>query len=348
MTQVNRSVLVTGGTGLVGSHLLFELTSDGKRPKALFRTDGRRDFTRRVFNYYSDKADELFQSIEWVKADILDFNSVADAARASDQVYHCAATVSFDSSQNESVIRNNTLGTANIVKACLQSTRIKLCHVSSTAALGSTGKGVLTDETNIWADTTRNSAYAVSKYLSEQEVWKGINQDLCAVIVNPSIIFGPGDWRKGSSSYFSNIARGLAFYTRGVTGYVDVRDVVKSMMMLMESPIKGERFIISSENLSFQEVFNMIAKSIGAKKPFIPVPKALSYPALLAVRLSGFITGKKSAITSEIMRAAYSRIYFDNSKIIRTTGISFIPICKSIEDTVMHYKSDLRLRPPKL
>lgn len=341
MSHDSGSILVTGGTGLLGSHLLYSLIIGGERPRAIFRKTSNKDFVRKVFGYYSENPDELYSCIEWREADMFDSGSVSQVVKGCSQVYHCAAAVSFDSSQNETVIRNNSTVTSNIVRACLEAGKTKLCHVSSTAAIGADDGDDIADENHIWVDSARNSAYGVSKHLSELEVWNGISQGLDAVIVNPSVIFGPGDWSKGSSSFFSNIAQGMPFYTSGVTGYVDVRDVVKSMMALMNSNITGERFIISSENLSYHDVFMMIATCLGAKKPFIAVPKVLSKPALMGARLSSFITGKKSAISSENMRAAFSKVYFDNSKIIKATGISFIPVKQSVEDTVRHFRSDM-------
>jgi len=346
MTMLNntKSILVTGGTGLVGSHLLYSLIMNGERPRAIFRKTSNRDFVTKVFGYYSEKPEDLYNCIEWIEADILDAESVLRAVKSCNQVYHCAAAVTFDSSQNEIIISNNTKGTANIVRASLETGGVKLCHVSSTAAIGAVDGNGVTNEHHSWTDSERNSAYAISKHLSEHEVWTGIKQGLNAVIVNPAVIFGPGDWSKGSSSFFSNIAKGMPFYTGGITGYVDVRDVVQSMITLMESTIKGERFILCSENLSYHDVFLMIAESLGARKPFIPVPRGISFAVLSGTRLLDFFTGKKSAITSENMRAAYSKVYFDNSKIIRATGISYIPVKQSIEDTVKHYKNDLKLK----
>jgi len=338
MSQNTKSILVTGGTGLVGSHLLYSLIINGEKPKAIFRKTSNRDFVTKVFGYYSEKPEDLYNCIEWIEADILDVESVSRAVKGCDQVYHCAAVVTFDSSLNETIIRNNALGAANIVRACLETGGVKLCHVSSTAAIGAIDGNGITSENHPWTDSERNSAYAISKHLSEQEVWNGIKQGLDAVIVNPAVIFGPGDWSKGSSSFFSNIAKGMPFYTGGITGYVDVRDVVQSMITLMDSTITGERFILCSENLSYHDVFMMIATCLGAKKPFLPVPKWISFPVLLFTRLLALFTGKKSAITSENMRAAYSKVYFDNSKIIKATGISFISVRQSIEDTVRHFR----------
>ena len=329
----NKTIFVTGGTGLLGSHLLFTLASEGKKIKALHRKNSNRDFVRRVFSYYTSSPDELFRSIEWAESDMCDYNSLRRAVQGSEIVYHCAGSVSFESSRSQEVLINNTTGTANIVKASIETGIEKLCHVSSTSALGAAGNGKLVNESNQWNDSDYHSTYAISKYRSESEVWEGIKQGLCAVIVNPSVIFGPGDWYKGSSLFFSRIAKGMPFCTAGVTGYVDVRDVVTSMIRLTNSPISNERFIVSSQNLSFREVFSMIADSLAVRKPFVSVPELLSLP------LSGFLAliplhiRNRISVTPETLHAAFSKVLLDNTKIRAATNISFIPISKSIEDT---------------
>jgi dihydroflavonol-4-reductase len=340
--QRKKSILVTGGTGLVGSHLLYSLTSGGDQPRAIFRKTSNRDFVRKVFGYYYDNSEELYESIEWIEADLLDKDDILNAIKGCDQVYHCAAIVSFESSQKEEMIRNNISGTSNIVSSCLESGNVKLCHVSSTAALGADNGRILINENHVWVDSNHRSSYAVSKHLSEELVRSSMKQGLNAVIVNPSVIFGPGDWSKGSSSLFSKIDRGMPFYTSGVTGYVDVRDVVKSMIILMNGPVKGERFIISSENLSFHEVFNLISKTLGVYKPFIPIPKLMLYPAMALIHISGSVAGKKSAINPDILRAAHSKIYFDNNKIIKSTGMRFMPVKTSVEDVVKIYIKEIK------
>jgi len=336
--------MVTGGTGLVGSHLLFSLASSGEKPKAIYRKTSNLDFVRRIFGYYSENAEDLFKKIEWIEADILAEDDIIRAVKGCSQVYHCAAIVSFDSSRNDEVIRNNTSGTTNIVRSCLGSGDIKLCHVSSTAALGASDGGVMVNEDNIWDDTSIRSSYALSKHLSEEVVWNGIRQGLKAVIVNPSVILGPGDWSKGSSSLISAVDRGMLFYTNGVTGYVDIRDVVTSMMTLMNSPVSGERFIVSSENLSYYDLFRMISNNLVTGRPFIPMPKAMLYPALVFLKILSLISGKRSAVTSGILNAAFSKVSFDNSRIIRTTGIKFRPVNESLKDIAIIYNREKHIK----
>ncbi len=329
----NKTIFVTGGTGLLGSHLLFTLASEGRKIKALHRKNSNRDFVRRVFSYYTSSPDELFRSIEWVESDMCDYNSLRRSVQGAEIVYHCAGSVSFESSRSQEVIKNNTAGTANIVRASIETGIEKLCHVSSTSALGATGNGKLVNESHQWNDSDFHSAYAISKYRSESEVWEGTKRGLCAVIVNPSVIFGPGDWDKGSLLFFSRIANGMPFCTTGITGYVDVRDVVTSMIALTNSSASNERFIVSSENLSFREVFSMIADSLAVRKPLVSVPELLSLP------MSGFLAlipsriRNRISITPETLHAAFSKVLLDNTKIRAATNITFIPIRKSVEDT---------------
>ena len=340
MILEQKTVFVTGGTGLLGSHLLFSLASGGRKIIALRRQNSNLDFVRKVFGYYSDKPADLFKSIEWVESDLRNSDFLKKTIKGSDQVYHCAAVVSFENSRKEEIIKTNTLVTSNIVKACLELGIGKLCHVSSTAALGAAKNKIIVSEDHHWDDSDIHSAYSVSKHLSEVEVWEGIKHGLSAVIVNPSVIFGPGNWNAGSSMFFSKIAKGMPFYTSGVTGYVDVRDVVKSMVLLMNSPVSNERFIISAENLSYKQVFWMIADSMGVRKPYIPIPELASYPVSGILKIMSLIRPGKSAITPETLHSAFSKVYLDNKKIREATGISFIPISQSVADTSRIYRAE--------
>jgi dihydroflavonol-4-reductase len=338
--MTDRTIFVTGGTGLVGSHLLFKLISGGEKVKAVYRKSSNPDITKKIFSYYSVKGDELFNSIEWIECDICEYEVLRKAMENTSRVYHCAASVSFETGLADSIIKNNVEGTANVVRSCIENKTDKLCHVSSIAAIGASDNEVAADENQVWNNSEPHSPYAISKYLSEAEVWRGIKGGLNAVIVNPSVILGPGNWNRGSSQYFSNISRGMLFYTNGVTGYVDVNDVADSMIRLMNSEINGERFIISSENLSFRDIFTIIAKSLGVRKPFIYVPKAISYPAISILQLISAMTGKRSPVTTETIKSAYSKVFFDNSKIIKATGMKFITIAESVATTSAKFKSE--------
>ncbi len=316
---------------MLGSHLLYFLAERGNNIKAIYRKKYKLDLVKKVFTCYSDKSTDLFNEIEWIESDAADINLLIKAIAGSHHVYHCAATVSFDNSNRKELINNNILIASNIVNTCIECGVEKLCHVSSTSALGAASGDEMVNESSPWNDSVYHNAYSTSKYLSESEVWDGIKRGLKAVIVNPSVILAPGDWNNGSPKFFKKIAEGMFFYTNGVTGYVDVQDVVKSMITLMNSPVTGERFIISSENLSFREFFTMIAQSLNVRKPFIPVPEILAPPVTGILKIISKISGKEGTITPDIIHAAFSKVFFNNRKIKEATGITFIPINESVK-----------------
>lgn len=315
-------ILITGATGLLGSHLLYTLAASGESLRATYRSVSNLDEVKNVFSYYTDRPDEVFQKIEWTEADLMFPELLDEVFEDVDKVYHAAAYVSFDPRDRKQLVNDNRRVTANIVNACLEKENIRLLHVSSTSAIGASQNGDPVDESMIWKPDKHNSGYSISKFLSEMEVWRGIEEGLDAIIVNPSIIFGPGFWYKGSSSMFTNIQKGLKYYTDGVTGFVGVEDVVKSMIALMNRNISGERFIISSENLSYKKVFTMIAEEMNKKPPHI---KANPFLAGLAWRLDAFRSwfGIPRVITRETVRAGSNMTYFSNEKIKNEIGIEF-------------------------
>lgn len=320
-------ILVTGGTGLVGSHLLYKLIEQGETPCATYRNTKSLQKIQRVFAYYSDEP--LLEKIKWIKADILDYHSVMDALDNIDKVFHTAAIVSFQSSDKQSLVKTNVEGTANIVNACVEKKIKKLVHVSSIGALGRAGSdGVVTEE-NHW-NGKKSSAYSTSKYLSEMEVWRAVAEGLDAVIINPSIILGPGDWNTGSSKLFNSVYGGLKFYTTGTNGFVDVNDVAEIMIKLMNSDIVGERFIVNSENINYKDLFLWMADALNVSRPKYRAGKNLSEVVWRLLAIKTIITGKRSSITRETAETANQLYYYSNNKIVETIGHKFIPVKESV------------------
>ena len=326
-------ILVTGGTGLVGSHLLLQLVQDHDKIRAIRRSTSNIEHVRHIFSLYKEDAEKLFEKIEWIEADMEDIESLQNAFAGIRFVYHCAATVSFDPWERYEMIRNNVEGTANLVNVSLENKIEKLCYVSSTASLGSAPEGDFITENMIWNSSKSRSSYSISKFKSEMEVWRGIAEGLKAVIVNPSIIIGPGDWERSSSRLFMVVWKGMKYYTDGVTGYVDIRDVVTAMIRLMEADVAGERFTVSSENLSYMQVLKMIAERLGKKPPTLRASPFLISIAWKLDWLNQLITGKKRTITREAVLASCQKSYFSNKKIKKATGLEFKAILDSIEDT---------------
>lgn len=333
-------ILVTGGTGLLGAHLLYELVRNNKEVTAIRRSEKNMPEVRRVFSYYSGQPGSLLEKVHWVSADMLNYHDVMEVMEGIDQVYHCAAIVSFDPAKRREMIRSNTEGTAHLVNAAIEHGVKKFLHVSSTAAVGRPVGDGLADESMIWTESRANTGYSVSKFRSEMEVWRGMQEGLNAVIVNPSIILGPGCWDHGSSSIFTKIDQGMKFFSYGMTGYVGVWDVIKAMTMLMESDRAGERFLVTAENLTYKEVFDMVADALGKSKPNI---EGTLFMTELAWRLDWF----KSKImrlgnhtfTKERVRASRNVTRFDNNKIKKALGMEFEPIDQVIKKVAESYRA---------
>lgn len=333
-------ISLTGATGLLGSRLLFDLLSSGEEKiRALKRESGNIETVRKIFSYYTDKPDDLFKRIEWIDFDILDIDSVTESLKGTSKLYHVAAIVSFSPKDRVKMIKDNVLGAENIVNACLELNIEKLCHVSSTSAIGNAPEGEFSDEKLVWRPDKMNTAYSISKFHSEMEVWRGIEEGLKAVIVNPSIILGPGFWDKGSSLMFNTVYKGLRFYTEGVSGFVSLKDVSDCMIKLMDSDIYGERFIISAENLSYKEVLDNIARSLNVKPPSIEAGPVLTRMAVFADSLRSIFTGKR-IISKEAAFSSIKKVYFSNEKIKKAIGKEFESINETIKFTGERFLKD--------
>jgi len=252
-------IVVTGSTGHLGAHLLFELATRNRRVRALYHSAGKLEQVKKIFSYYTVDVTALMEKIEWVRGDITDTFLIASLLENAKQVYHTAGFVSFREKDKRKLLEVNMKGTANLVNECLHQNIHKICHVSSIAALGESQGGEWVTESMIWNAGSTASTYSISKFRGEMEVWRGIHEGLQAVIVNPSVIVGPGMWYSQSGSLFKQIHKGLNYYPTGSAGFVDVRDVARAMIMLMDSEVTGERYILNSENMSHRAVLEIIA-----------------------------------------------------------------------------------------
>jgi nucleoside-diphosphate-sugar epimerase len=288
--------------------------------------------TNHLFACLSADFEKLIGQVEWVEGDVLDPFSLNQAMQGVDQVYHCAAMISFNPRDLKAMLAVNISGTANVVNACLENNVKKLVHVSSIASLGLAEKGEMIDENAKWKTSRYNSGYAISKYGGEREVWRGIEEGLNAVIVNPSVIIGAGCHRKATNQLFHGIKKFLPFYTEGINGYVDVRDVVKAMVLLMDSPVRGERFVLNSENLSFRSFFNKAADILGKPAPKIALNGTLLKIIALADEMRGRITKSRPLLTRENVRAALSKSMYSSEKFRSRFNYTFIPITNSLKD----------------
>ena len=323
-------IFLTGGTGLVGAHILLKLTESGQKVKALKRKRSSLTVIRNIFSHY--KKTDLLKSIEWIEGDLLDLFSLQEGINGCNAVIHCAAIVSFNPKDFKKMMKINVEGTANIVNICLENNIEKLAYISSIATLNDEKNQVRTED-SFWKESKSNSQYAKSKYLSEQEVWRGIEEGLNSIIVNPSVILGPGDWKKGSSQMFEKVWRGLKFYSSGSTGYIDVLDVAKCVVKLLEKEIINERFILNAENIKYRDIFDSIAENLNKPKAHIKVSPLIKEIAWRIEWLKSLITNKSPLITKETANTAMKNKSFSNEKIIKALDYKFIPI----EESIKHY-----------
>lgn len=324
-------ILVTGATGLVGSHLVKELAKTNSDVVALYNK--------------TKPSAEQEKLATWKQIDILDIVALEEAMIGVKQVYHCAAMVSFNAKDKNQIHHLNIEGTKNVVNACLNNGIEKLVHVSSVATLDRFKDGELINERmqgNV--DNKENSEYAKSKTASEMEVWRAIGEGLNAVIVNPSIILGAANWDNSSTAIFKNCYNEFPWYTNGSNGFVDVEDVVKAMIGLMNSNISNERFIVSGWNLSYKELFDTVAKNFNKKRPSKLATPFLSAIAWRIEKLKSIFTNKNPLLTKETARTAQKNIAYDNTKLIKALpGFTFTNCENAIERICNELKAKYNL-----
>lgn len=310
------TVFVTGATGLLGSHLLYFLAASGHAVLALRRKQSRLEDVEAVFRQYPG-GELLWKRVSWVEGDVLKQDSVINYIREARIVYHCAAVVSFAGKDKECLLTTNLQGTENIASLCLEY-GVRLCHVSSIAALGDAeSPGEFIDEDTPVIAGREHSVYSRSKGEAEKIVWRYIGYGLNAVIVCPSIILGAGMWARSSAGLFLTAVRGIPFYTLGVSGYVDVRDVCELMIRLAEdSSVGGKRFVLNGGNYSYRELFTVIARANGKRPPWLYLSPFLSGLIWRILSVVGKLTGNKPAFTRETARSAHHASYYSSAKIL--------------------------------
>lgn len=323
-------ILVTGATGLVGGNLLWFLLKDNEKIVAIKRKTSNLRNLHSIFNFYTAEPEKHLNRIEWREADVLDPVSLDKAMNGISIVYHCAAVVSLGKG-GDAMIETNVTGTRNIVNACMNSKVNKLCFVSSIAACGQAQKPDLIDENTVWTDNKNRSPYSRSKYYSEQEVWKGIDKELNAVIVNPGVILGVSGNNSGSSQLFYQVKRGLMFYTEGGSGYVDVQDVVRAMIMLTNSSVKGERFIIVNDNCSNKDILWWMADGFGKKRAKVNVSRPILYSVGFGAEILGKIFRFTPIIDRKTAETATNREYYSNQKLFKYIDFEYSDLASKIK-----------------
>ncbi len=332
-------ILITGATGLVGSHLALQLLENGEKIRAIYRNETSILATKSLFELYEKS--HLFNKIEWIQADITDIPSLEIAFANVDSVYHCAALISFDPKDEALLRKTNIEGTANIVNFSIAKGIKKLCYVSSIAALGDLKEHetIITEETE-WNPEKHHSDYAISKYGAEMEIWRGQQEGLKVVVINPGIILGPGFWKQGSGKLFTAVANGLKFYTKGTSGFVSVNDVVNLLIMGMskiDEKENGQRFIAIENNYSYETILNEIAVALKVGKPKF---YAAYWQTELAWRwnwLTSILLNKKRMISKETMRSSHQLDCYSNEKVRIKFNYQFKNVPSYIKEIGRYY-----------
>jgi nucleoside-diphosphate-sugar epimerase len=334
--------LITGATGLVGAHVALQLLQEGKSVIAIKRNTSDILKTKNLFKYYVPDFENLFNKIKWVDADICDIYSLLDVLDGIETVYHCAGFVSFDSKDKKRMDQINTIGTANVVNASLEKNIKALCYVSSIATLKNPDITKNISESVYWKSSPSASDYSISKYNGEREVWRGMEEGLQAVIVNPGVIFGPGFWQQSSGKLINTCYKGSPFYTIGSTATVDVKDVAGCMIQLVEKKQFNKRFVVIENNYSFKEILAQVHKALGKNEPKI---KAGKWLLVIAKYLDAFrcaLTNSDRIITKETITAGLEKNTFDNSKIKQALNYQFIPFTDTVKFVGQAYLNDIK------
>ena len=325
--------LITGGTGIVGSHLLLERLAAGAEVRALVRPDADRAVVERVFRHYRPDADRLFQRIQWAEGDVLDTPSLEAAMEGVSVVYHAAALVSFDDRDTKAMQRVNVGGTANVVNTALLRGVSRLCHISSTATIGAAPEGTLRTEKLPWADGPANSPYAISKWEAELEVQRGVAEGLHAVMVNPCVILGPGPSGKSSMTLVERLRKGTAFHPTGSNAVVDARDVAAWATFLLEHGTPGERYLLVGENLTYKALFEKLSRGFGHAAPSRSLPSWVLELAWRMERLRSLLGGR-AFVTRHSVRSASTQRGYSAAKALALGGPSFRTADEAVANVV--------------
>ena len=322
---------------MLGAHILLDLTRAGEQVRALRRKDSNLEWVKRIFSWHTTEAQVLFSKIEWIEGDLLDKVSLLEGMQGAQIVIHAAAKVSFDPRDKSSMLYENREGTRYLVDLAIDLKVERFIFVSSIAALGDGDQGQPVNENFSWKNDRKRSAYSESKFQSEMEVWRGVHEGLSCVILNPSVLLGPGNWESGSPRFFKTLHDGLKFYPAGGTGFLDVRDLSKAILLIIKSKdwesIQNNRYVVSAENLLYREIFGRIASELGKPAPSIRAGRFLLQLGWRMARIMACLTGKRPALTKETASSSARISNYDGSKIRNVIPLQYTPVGEAIRHT---------------
>ena len=332
--------LVTGATGIIGSHVVFSLLQNNELVIAGKQKQSDILKVKKLFSYYTKNYQELFDKIKWVEIDLLDIYSIEAALENVNCVYHCAGMVSFNKKDRASLYQINEIGTTNVVNACLNKNINSLCYVSSISTINNLDYKLPLNEDVFWKKSGKESDYSISKYNAEREVWRGIEEGLSAVIVNPGIVLSPGFWNQSSSVLFSTCFKGNKFYTNGSSAYIGALDLSAIMLELVSAKKFGSRYIIIENNYSYHFILSEIQKQLNKTPPSIKISKWQMRLGRLASQFASNFTKNHPLISSSMINSAFNTQTFSNQKILALTKRQIMPINQVINEICKIYLSE--------
>jgi nucleoside-diphosphate-sugar epimerase len=332
--------LVIGATGILGSHVVLKLLQNNELVIACKQSTSDIKKVEKLFSYYTNNSKQLFEKIKWVDVNVSDIFSIEAALDGISNVYNCSGFVSFNKNDRNKLFKINEGGVANIVNACLHKNITALCHVSSIATVNNSDYTLPLNENVFWKFSGKESDYAISKYNGEREVWRGIEEGLNAVIVNPGVILSSGFWGQSSSKLFDVCYKGNKYYTTGITGYIAAEDVAASMIHLIKQRSFSNRYILIEGNYSFKEIFENIQIHLKKPKPTINANKKLLEFARIIDAIVCSFSNKQRQITKPLISSAFNKQSYSNEKIKATFPGTFIPVNQAIEKICLDFLAD--------
>lgn len=316
-------IFLTGATGFVGSYIVRALLNEGyKNITCLTRSGSGNSLT-----------EDFDTHVKWVQGDVLDLPLLSDILSGQDIVIHSAAMVTFNTKNKKKLLQTALDGTANVVNVSLEYSVKKLVHISSVAAIGRRKKQETITEKQIFSHTPYDTSYGLSKFLSEQEVWRAHAEGLPVTILNPALVLGAGNWNNSSPGIFAKVYNKMPVYPTGTNGVVDVRDVAQAVILALNPAVNGERFILSAENWSFKNLLDTIALHLNVKGPQYPLTPWLAGVAWRLEALMGWVKNQSPAITRETVKSMSVHSVYDNSKSKELLGLTYRDVHHTLKET---------------
>ena len=323
------SILITGATGFIGSHITRKLVELGEDVKVLLRKTSN---TKNI--------DDL--NVGKVYGNILDYESLKEAFKGVDTIFHSAGLVSFRKSDYKKMEDINVTGARNVLTAAMEAGVKKVLFTSSVAAIGPESEGKNINEETVFSIYDKNIGYVNDKYDAEQVAREFIDKGLSVTILNPSVVLGAGDiYLSSSASVLWYCKKRYPGYMDGTLNIVDVDDVAEGHVLAAEKGRAGERYILGNENLTVLEYFKLLEKVTGIKAPGIKVPYVMAYgTAFLVERVIGKSFPNYTTMDLDSVKLSKYNWHVDCSKAINDLGYTQTPVEETLQKTVAWFKEN--------